>query len=346
VLTRSGHYPILTGLSAAAVIVIATASPTVAGATPSPDPQTATPTATPAASDTPESAATPTQTVTATPTRTATATPTQTATPAQTMSPAPPPPVPELEVSTTPVTGTVRPGDKVTLFVVAHADKAVAHKATLSLSTRPKAVTTPTASHDLGNLTTSNKTVTVTVTVPTTMKPGKLTLTAKVSATIDKATPVSAIRTITVTAAAKTTTKTMTTKATTKTAPVAAGLPAAPLGGGVGALSPPSPAGSIQPAAVPGVALPQIAVATPSAAAPSGLSGSTMTMRDGSPDAQELTFQRLASTQAAWLAALLVTFSVLLTQVRLVGTRSARPRPKGGHRRSHRGLFEDQQPDR
>jgi hypothetical protein len=64
-------------------------------------------------------------------------------------------------------------------------------------------------------------------------------------------------------------------------------------------------------------------------------------MRNGSPDSQELTFERVASTQAAWLAALLVAFSVLLTQVRLAGgRRPARLRTKGGHRRTRRGLFE------
>jgi hypothetical protein len=62
-------------------------------------------------------------------------------------------------------------------------------------------------------------------------------------------------------------------------------------------------------------------------------------MREGASDSQELTFQRVASTQAAWLAALLVVFSVLLTQVRLVGARSARSQTKGDHRRNRRGMF-------
>jgi hypothetical protein len=70
------------------------------------------------------------------------------------------------------------------------------------------------------------------------------------------------------------------------------------------------------------------------AAAPSS------TLRSGgSPQAQELTFERLASTQAAWLAALLVAFSVLLTQVRLA-RQPTRVRPKGDHRRPKHGLFE------
>jgi hypothetical protein len=66
------------------------------------------------------------------------------------------------------------------------------------------------------------------------------------------------------------------------------------------------------------------------------------------PVAQDLTFERMASTQIAWLAALLVAFSLLMTQLRLgrrrtapVPARSARAagRSKGHHRRPRRGLF-------
>jgi hypothetical protein len=50
----------------------------------------------------------------------------------------------------------------------------------------------------------------------------------------------------------------------------------------------------------------------------------------------QLTFGKLASTQAAWLAALLVAFSLLLTQVRL-GKATAKPvKPKGTHRKTRR----------
>jgi hypothetical protein len=238
-----------------------------------------------------------------------------------------------LAVSTTPVPAAAHPGDKVTLYVIVSASGTTAHNVKLALSTKPKAATTPSGSYFLGNVTATHKTVTVTVTVPKTMKPGKLILTATVAAAAaDKAATKGATLTITVAAAPKA-------KATT--APATPSLPVTPPGGGAGAYTPPSPAGSIQPAAVPGVALPQIAAASPSSPAGSGLSSNTTAMREGSPDAQELTFQRVASTQAAWLAALLVAFSVLLTQVRLVGARSTRPRPKGGHRRSRHGLFED-----
>jgi hypothetical protein len=327
VLTRSGHHPILVGLGAAAVVAVAMAPSATAEDTPSPSPGTASPVTTPTPSPTSSS---PPATVTKTPTPPATKTPTPS--PTTTPTKAPPPPVPVLEVSTTPVAAAAHPGDKVILYVVVHANKAVAHKATLVLSTKPKAATTPTGSHALGDLTSANKTVTVTVTVPKAMKPGRLVLTAKVAAA-DKAAPRSTTRTITVAAAAKTSAAT--------TPPATPALPATPSGaGGAGGYTPPSPAGSIQPAGVPGVALPQIAAGQPSSTAGTGLSGGTTSMRDGSPDAQELTFQRVASTQAAWLAALLVVFSVLLTQVRLAGARAVRPRAKGGHRRGRRGLFE------
>jgi hypothetical protein len=59
-------------------------------------------------------------------------------------------------------------------------------------------------------------------------------------------------------------------------------------------------------------------------------------MRGTAADANELTFDKLASTQAAWLAALLVAFSLLLTQIRLGRTNTKDPRQKGAHRRPRR----------
>jgi hypothetical protein len=234
-----------------------------------------------------------------------------------------------LDLSTTPVPTAAYPGDKVTLYLVVHANNAVAHSAKLVLSATPTAVTTPSGSTGLGDLTTTNKMVTVTVTIPATMTPGKLSLTAKVSAAADKVVPKSTVRTITVAAKPVETATTSTTTSLPTTAPTS----------GTEVYTAPSPAGSIQPTSAAAVALPQIAAAAPSSAAPSSLSGSTTALREGSPDSQELTFQRVASTQAAWLAALLVAFSVLLTQVRLAGIRPARSRNKGDHRRNRRGLF-------
>jgi len=59
-------------------------------------------------------------------------------------------------------------------------------------------------------------------------------------------------------------------------------------------------------------------------------------MRGTADDSDVLTFDKLASTQAAWLAALLVAFSLLLTQVRLGRATIKDPKQKGAHRRVRR----------
>jgi len=64
--------------------------------------------------------------------------------------------------------------------------------------------------------------------------------------------------------------------------------------------------------------------------------GDSPQMRGTAADANELTFGELASTQAAWLAALLVAFSLLLTQVRLGRGNVKDPKQKGTHRRPRR----------
>ncbi|HEY0536916.1 MAG TPA: hypothetical protein VGD53_01035 [Actinoallomurus sp.] len=64
--------------------------------------------------------------------------------------------------------------------------------------------------------------------------------------------------------------------------------------------------------------------------------GATQSMRGTGDATDQLTFGKLASTQAAWLAALLVAFSLLLTQVRLGRANVKDPRQKGTHRRQRR----------
>ncbi|MFC9970023.1 hypothetical protein ACFVH6_03875 [Spirillospora sp. NPDC127200] len=121
------------------------------------------------------------------------------------------------------------------------------------------------------------------------------------------------------------------------------------VGGGNGGYTPPSPNGSFRPndAKSPQVALPPIAQ-SPSVAPPtsSTTSGPESRLRNNqTPVAQDLTFERMASTQVAWLAALLVAFSLLLTQLRLgrraepAAVAEARRRAKGTHRRPRKGLF-------
>ncbi|MEV5711430.1 hypothetical protein [Actinoallomurus sp. NPDC052274] len=69
--------------------------------------------------------------------------------------------------------------------------------------------------------------------------------------------------------------------------------------------------------------------------------GNSQSMQNAADGTNELTFDKLASTQAAWLAALLVAFGLLLTQVRLGKATNrnvkAVPKPKGTHRKPRGG---------
>ncbi|MEU5881248.1 hypothetical protein [Spirillospora sp. NPDC047279] len=109
-----------------------------------------------------------------------------------------------------------------------------------------------------------------------------------------------------------------------------------------GTYVPPSPNGSFNPSArSPQVALPPIAQPSPAVAAPPAPPTPNSRLRGNErPVAQDLTFERMASTQIAWLAALLVVISLLLTQIRLGRRGVAVPvRPRGTHRRPRRGVF-------
>lgn len=116
--------------------------------------------------------------------------------------------------------------------------------------------------------------------------------------------------------------------------------------GSTGSVLPPQPNSSFDPRD-PQVALPPIDAPSPSVAPGQGGVATTPQSRlqgNEAPVAQDLTFERMASTQVAWLAALLVAFSLLLTQLRLGRRRvpagaAGRVRPKGAHRRPRRGLF-------
>ncbi|WP_021598152.1 hypothetical protein [Actinomadura welshii] len=115
-------------------------------------------------------------------------------------------------------------------------------------------------------------------------------------------------------------------------------------GSGSGGYAGPSPNSSFD-ARNPQVALPPIQAPSPSVApSPAPGSGTPQSRLQGNkaPVAQDLTFERMASTQIAWLAALLVAFSLLLTQVRLGRRRQpagAPRRTKGTHRRPRHGMF-------
>ncbi|GAA4381371.1 hypothetical protein GCM10023088_45890 [Actinomadura verrucosospora] len=95
----------------------------------------------------------------------------------------------------------------------------------------------------------------------------------------------------------------------------------------------------------PQVALPSIQAPNPSVApspAPGAETPQSRLQGNQAPVAQDLTFERMASTQIAWLAALMVAFSLLLTQLRLGRRRApvgAPRRPRGTHRRPRGGMF-------
>lgn len=62
----------------------------------------------------------------------------------------------------------------------------------------------------------------------------------------------------------------------------------------------------------------------------------SQSMRNSAESSDELSFNELASTQAAWLAALLVAFSLLLTQVRLGKATGKVALQKGTHRKTRK----------
>lgn len=105
-------------------------------------------------------------------------------------------------------------------------------------------------------------------------------------------------------------------------------------------LSPPSATGVTSPSVAPspGAVLPSIGTQSPPVAGNSPLlnAGNSQSMRGKAEGPSELTFNKLASTQAAWLAALLVAFSLLLTQVRLGRAANRVNRVVGVHRRLRR----------
>ncbi|WP_207929318.1 hypothetical protein, partial [Actinomadura sp. 6K520] len=111
-----------------------------------------------------------------------------------------------------------------------------------------------------------------------------------------------------------------------------------------GGAVPPQPNSSFEPRD-PSVALPPIQAPSPSVAPSQGAAVTPQSRLQGNeaPVAQDLTFERMASTQVAWLAALLVAFSLLMTQLRLGRRRlpagAAAKRAKGTHRRPRKGVF-------
>lgn len=99
------------------------------------------------------------------------------------------------------------------------------------------------------------------------------------------------------------------------------------------------PTGGVSPTPTGGAVLPSIPPQQPPTTAPDPTvqqTSSSQSMRSTAAEPDEMTFDKLASTQAAWLAALLVAFSLLLTQLRLGKAGSRDARSGGSHRRPRR----------
>lgn len=322
---------VLMGLGTAAILAAGAAPPAFATTT------TPSPTA--------EKSVTPS--VTPTTTTTPSTTPATSSPPASPATTPSPPPKPVLHVTTSVPTGALHGGDSVIVTIDVWSTKATAYNAILLLSTTSKITTDRTCTAtakvpctvgmlDLSQVN-AHKHFPVKVTIPKTMKQGNPRLNVTVIAADAKgvrvsSTPVS--QTLTVTpvvppaAIAKlpATTPATTTPATTTPAYTA-----------------PTPTGSLQPAAAgQSLTLPQVLAPSTAPTAPTaGLAGNATALRSGSPSNADVVFEQLAGTTAGWLAALLVAFAVLLTQVRL---RILRYRPdvtraRAAHRRPSGGLF-------
>ncbi|MBC6470674.1 hypothetical protein [Actinomadura alba] len=255
--------------------------------------------------------------------------------PSTSPTPEPPPPAPVLYVDLVLPSGSVHAGDSVKARVHVWATRNVAQNTKLRLDTNANA--TVSSQQTLGKVGEAGVYRTMTVTIRKGFTKGSVPVTAIATATGAKTKTDGA--TITVT-------KKPTPSSTSSSNSSGSGSSSSGSTGSTGTSTgttgttpyvPPSPTGGLE---SPQVSLPEIPASAPSMAPTLPAAAPSHTLRSGgSPQAQELTFERLASTQAAWLAALLVAFSVLLTQVRL-GRPAADRRPKGDHRRPRHGLFQ------
>ncbi len=174
---------------------------------------------------------------------------------------------------------------------------------------------------------THGRTIAVTLTVPSSLTGGHLVITANVDT--QETDPFKATATMTVkkkpapTPTHSSGSATGTGSNTGSTTPIN-NLPT----GGLSTTTPPPTSGS--------AVLPSIAPQTPTTAPdPASVSqtNDAPSMRSTAEKSDQLSFGELASTQAAWLAALLVAFFLLLTQVKLGKATVRDIRVRGAHRR-------------
>ena len=281
---------------------------------------------------------------------------------------------PELELNWVQQTSPVHAGTRVRGQILVDTNGPEATDVRLTVGTVPRAAVTPCATSaacTLNTVTSSGKSIPITVTIPTSMTSGTITLTA--TAHSNNAATKSRSETIAVTKRPSSDSSDRVTNNSSgdngdndsgdsndsNNSNNSSGSNGSGNSGGTGGstgglngtapsttggslpFAPPNTAGSLQQTQPNSAQFPQIAppAADPATAAAAGQRQNMGALRAASPEPQELTFQRLASTQAAWLAALLVAFSLLLTQIRLGKPPEARRR-KGVHRRTRSGVFQ------
>ncbi len=310
-LTRSVCGPLIIGIGTGVVLAGGTASAALAAATPSPS-------------------------VSASQTSSATPTPTPTPTPKPTPTPTPKP-TPTLKLAFANLPSASHPGTSSTFDVVVTPQGGAVSNFELTLASdrgsKPTFANT-TRTYTVKKLSAARH-IAVTVAIPTKVKSGKVKVTAY-AAGDELAKAMSAAQSFTVTKPKSSSSgssggSSTSSGSTSSTPSLPTGSTATTPSGGAGAATTPSDS-----AVLPSLAAPQQTPSTAPNATVVQNAGSSQSMR-GTPVADdELTFDKLASTQAAWLAALLVAFSLLLTQIRLGRTAARSPKHKGAHRRVRR----------
>jgi hypothetical protein len=331
VLSRSVRNPLVVGLGAG-VVLIASGAPAAVAATSSPSPKTSTSSAKAKAPTT--KATTPAASKTASGTAPGSAAPTPTQ--SKTTTPTPPPPKKAtLRVGVTRLTsGTIHAGDVVKMnAAVTAGGNTQAADILLTLGANRGATVTPNCAESagrciVGGLYDHSQSVEFTVTVPTGVT-GKVTISA--ASWADNVSTVTGSDSFTVAAPPKT--KTTNTGSNTNTGTssnvnnnTGTTTPNANLAPNTSTTAPP-------PATANSPVLPNMTPGTTPQTATMKAASEAATMKAAPASADQLTFSRLASTQAAFLMALLVAFGLLLTQLRL-GRAPIKPtKPRGTHRR-------------
>lgn len=338
-LARSVRNPLIIGVGTGLVLVSGTAPAALADTTsPTPTPSTVTsPSATP--SNSPSTTADP-----STPTSTSPGGPTSS--PPETTTP--PPIALKVEVERK-STGAIHAGTKVELIAHVSTELDTVHSVKLSISATPKEDVSDIDAKcvlsaglcELGDLTKATvKEVDFTLTVSSKMTSGTIKVSTDALSTPDNADATPTPYALKVTKAPKPKPKPSATHSSSSSSSNSSSSSGSSTSSGsslpVGGTS--NAGGTANNTPNSSTVLPSIAPQQTQApaTAPVQDTGNSQQMRGTNASADELTFDRLASTQAAWLAALLVAFSLLLTQIRLGRVGAGTPKRKGAHRRTRR----------